>query len=191
MIENLHNEIWLPVTGYEGLYEVSNQGRIKSLVRWRNVGINNVEGYLEKEKIITPHTDILGYKKVCLRKQYKGTTLRFHRVVTTAFLPNPENKRTVNHKNGDKGDNRLDNLEWATDSENIRHSFEHLGRKGWTKGLSPELVPASKPVLCENFGVVYPSATAAGEAWGYDKSRISEYCKGKFKNKFGLSFRYI
>lgn len=111
-------EIWLPVEGYEGRYEVSNLGRIKSLAR---TVINT--GRVLKEKYNCFHLKRGGYHSVLLSKDTVKSTIQLHRIVAKAFLPNPDNKRVVNHIDGDKLNNRADNLEWVSYRENSCHYY--------------------------------------------------------------------
>lgn len=109
-------EIWKDVVGFEGLYEVSNLGRVKSSAK-----INRAHEIVLK----TPANYRTGYLFADLCKAgQKNKHSSVHRLVATAFLPNPEDKVQVNHINGDKTDNRLENLEWATRSENQKHSID-------------------------------------------------------------------
>ena len=121
-------EIWKPIDwleGYEGLYEISNLGRVKALDKKVKRGnhLMNV-----REKIIRTYKNKYGYHTVRLKKNGKNKTFLLHRLLAIAFIPNPENKVTVNHKNGNKEDYRLENLEWMTLSENIKHTYDVLGR---------------------------------------------------------------
>ena len=107
----LEHEVWLPIPGYEGYYEVSNLGRIKSLKRkvYNPHGNGSV-----KERILCQHMDNNGYLKVGLNKDGTNKVYNAHRLVASAFLPNPNNYPCINHKNEDRRDNRVDNLEWCT-----------------------------------------------------------------------------
>lgn len=117
------NEIWKPIIGYEGLYEVSNLGRVRSLDRI----IKDSRGVITHRLgiLLKLGNDKDGYKLASL----SGKTHRVHRLVATSFLNNKNDYPQVNHKNGIKHDNRVTNLEWCSQSENIRHSIDKLGRK--------------------------------------------------------------
>ncbi|MEY3419854.1 MAG: hypothetical protein RIR48_134 [Bacteroidota bacterium] len=117
-------EVWKDVIGYEGYYQVSNLGRIKSLERKR-IGLKDQKIRIYKELILKQKLNIHGYFEVCLYLKNSSKYHKSHRIICQAFLPNPENKPQVNHKNGVKTDNRLENLEWATSSENTKHSFDN------------------------------------------------------------------
>lgn len=112
----MEKEIWLPIKEYENLYEISNLGRIKSLIK-KGSSI---------EKIKKNGFDVnTGYINVQLRKNNIPLTKRVHRMVAIAFIPNPLNKPCVNHKDGDKKNCKVSNLEWMTYSENTLHSFKN------------------------------------------------------------------
>lgn len=117
-------EIWKDIRGYEGKYQVSNCGRVKSLLKWYPLQ----KRYVQREKILKPSIMTKGYLgvKLCLNNE---RTFKLHRLVAEAFIPNPENKPQVNHINGDKTDNSVENLEWCTNKENSQHSH--------TTGLQP------------------------------------------------------
>ena len=132
----LSNEIWKSVKGYEGLYEVSNLGRVKALERRKNCN----RGYgIIKEHIMKPNFCNTDYYRVALtnnnhiRKYYL-----IHRLVAEAFIENPNNYDIVNHKDGNKLNNQVDNLEWCTVSYNLKHAYEN-GFKVTIKQLCSEI----------------------------------------------------
>lgn len=116
-------EIWKDVKGYEGVYEASTYGTIRSLDRLIKSTRNGVP-FLSprKGKILKASISYDGYLRVCLYKNGVMTTINTHRVIAMTFHPNPENKRTVNHKDAIKTNNNYLNLEWATDKENNNHA---------------------------------------------------------------------
>lgn len=146
-------EIWKPVVGYEGFYEVSNLGRVKSL-------------HCNPAKIIAQTGRPNHYLSVHLSKNGKATRKNVHRLVAMAFVSNPSNKLQVNHINGNRADNRAENLEWVTGSENIKHSFYRLGRE---IPLHPK-----RPVLCVETGEVFRSVGEASRAKGVNAGYICQ-----------------
>lgn len=130
-IEN-PEKMWKDVNGYEGVYEVSNQGDVRSVdrvIKCSNGKILNVKG-----KNMTQR-ESRGYKRVGLSKGHKEKVYSVHRLVAKAFILNEFNKKTVNHIDGNRSNNMCSNLEWSTLSENIKHSFESLGKKTHNRKL--------------------------------------------------------
>jgi hypothetical protein len=144
--KNIHmkKEEWRPIVGYEGLYEVSNKGRVKSLAKsWLN-GRKNSNVFTKNETILKKYIQKNGYERIVLRSNNTKKDLLVHRVVAITFIPNPNNKPAVNHIDGNKLNNNIYNLEWVTYKENSKHSFI----TGLNKGPVGELCGTSK--LTEN-----------------------------------------
>lgn len=111
-------EEWKPIEGFEGIYEVSNLGRVKSLKRITDE-IHHIPC-----KILKPTTNKDGYVRVGMRKNKKQFSKTVHRLVAEAFIPNPNNLPEVNHLDGNKQNNRAENLSWCTAKQNQKHSLE-------------------------------------------------------------------
>ena len=133
-------EIWRPVVGYEGLYEVSNTGRVRSLDRY----VRCKSYRLHKGKVLSPGKDKDGYLFVVLSCNGKHKTIAVHKLVAQAFIPNPDDLPIINHKDEDKTNNRVDNLEWCTAKYNMNYGTRNIRIKetaikngNWT-GLSRE-----------------------------------------------------
>lgn len=107
-------EIWRDIKDYEGLYQISNFGRVKSLPR---------NGTISTERILKPLLTGRGYYKVTLSKHNKAKYPSIHRLVAEAFILNPDNLPQINHKDGNKTNNKVGNLEWCTSLENVKHSI--------------------------------------------------------------------
>lgn len=139
-------EIWRDISGYEGMYQVSNLGRVKSLDR---IGHN---GKRYKGKVLKPVPDGAGYLQVFLRKDAKTKRIYIHRIVAIAFIENPDNKPQVNHLNEEeKWNNRVDNLAWATPKENANWGTrnERSNRK------------RSQRIICVELGKEFESISSA------------------------------
>jgi len=112
-------EIWKDVLGYEGIYEVSNLGNVKSLNY----------NHTKKERILKKCNGTQNYHIVCLHKEGSSKTRKVHRLVALSLIPNPDNKPQVNHIDGDKQNNKIENLEWVNNSENQLHAFKYKLQK--------------------------------------------------------------
>lgn len=199
-IYDLPDEKWVDIKGLEGYFQISSKSRFKRLSR----KLIDSSGRLQNlyEKIMKPYIcSTTNYKMIDLsvnRIKYKNTT---HRLLAQHFIPNPGNKPEVNHKNGVRDDDRLDNLEWFTSSEQKIHSFAVLGRKpSRPYSVNPHLKDnirreksnrarrviqkdlISGDILREYSCVMY----AIDEGTAKDVSAVIKCCKGKIKhhNKF-------
>ncbi len=126
-------ELWKDIKGYEGKYQISSYGRVKSLAR---ITKNN---HKIPERILNTTTRLTkdGYCRVTLiGKKSRTHDYRVHRLVAEAFIPNPNNKSTVNHIDGNKKNNHVDNLEWNTREENMQHAYKHKLKKAMQGNLN-------------------------------------------------------
>ncbi|UOW66895.1 NUMOD4 motif-containing HNH endonuclease [Paraclostridium bifermentans] len=168
-------EIWEEVPGFEGKYKVSNLGQVKTF-NFMNTG---------KERVLKLTPDRKGYLKVNLYGKDKHINMQVHRLVAQAFIPNQENKPQVNHKDGNKQNNKINNLEWVTNQENIIHAHKNgLTNPASNKtmlGKFGELNPRSKKVRCVTTGEVFGSIREAGREYKLNYRHISACCKGKLK----------
>jgi hypothetical protein len=175
---------WVDVKGYEGLYQINSFGVIRSLPRMIKQGRRIV---CAKGKVLTQCNDGRGYMIVVLSKNGIHKSIRVHRLVADAFLPNPESKTEVNHIDGNKANNRVSNLEWATRNENMSHAF--------TTGLA-KIPPAQEPKKVAQYtknGIlvnIFSSIKHAGKHTGTDASDICNCCRGKRKTAGGFAWQY-
>lgn len=181
-------ENWKPVVGYEGLYEVSDLGRVKSL-NWRNRGF-------ERCLYLKPHNK--GYLQVELAKDGAKKMYTVHRLVATAFVENPNGYPLINHKDENKLNNKAENLEWCTSSYNARYSIEkhpertqgRSGRKGCHyKGINSEKQIVQTTLDGTEIRVWENSRTVFLETGMSDWS-ISECCRGNRHKAYGFKWHY-
>jgi hypothetical protein len=133
-------EIFKDIKGYEGMYQISNLGNVKSLSRPRSETQKNM---ITKDRILKSSISNRGYKRVILVKDKIKKSLLVHRLIAIAFIPNPENKKDINHKDSDRLNNNIDNLEWCTPKENTAHMIDN-GRMNWSNAARGEKHGISK-----------------------------------------------
>lgn len=171
----MKKEFWKPILNYEGLYEVSNFGRVKSF-------------RFGKERILKPGINKGGYFFVVLYKNGKKKNHLVHRLVAEAFLPNPDNLPEVNHKDENPQNNNIENLEWCSHSYNI--NFGTRNKRVAAKNTNGK---CSKTVLQYdlegNLIREWKSVTECGRN-GYNQGHVAECCNGKRKTHKGFIWRY-
>ena len=172
-------EKWRTIQNYEELYLVSNYGRVKAL--------SKQSGFLVlKERILKPTTKSNGYLQVDLYKDKVRKKFYVHRLVAEAFIPNPSNLKTINHKDKNRSNNHVDNLEWMSYSENNEHGECQI------KAGKSRRVPIYQCDLQGNVIKEWSCAKVAFEKLGYSNySGINQCCKGKIKTYKGYVWKYI
>lgn len=183
-------EIWKDIPEFEGLYQASDQGQIKSLQRVHHrMQHGKIHPFNVNEKILTVRIEPQGYRVVTLWKDKVIHVVRVHRLIALTFLPNPVNKKDVNHKNGIKSDNRVTNLEWATRQENIIHSYVNgLSRQNKLGDSDPRRKAVLQFDLKGNFIKEYSGRHEAARQTGLIQSGISACCTGRVKQFAGFKW---
>lgn len=170
-------EIWKDIKGYEGLYQISNMGRVKRFKR-------------KEEKNLNPCKDKRGYLRIDLYKKGNRKNITIHRLVAIHFIPNPENKPEVNHKHGIKTDNRATELEWVTTSENEKHAYD----TGLKKQKNGEAHHNSKKViqydLLGNFIKEWDCAMDIERKLNIRENNICACCRGEQNTAYGYVWKY-
>lgn len=161
--------IWKPIPLFEAEYSISNYGEIMSRHKKH-------PGQLLQQRI-----DRAGYLTVRLNKKGKTYTRFVHRLLAEAFIPNPQKKKFVNHRNGNKLDNHLSNLDFCTHQENVKHSYQY--------GL---IKPVTKFVIDTCTGKIFPSAREAANHFGIKYGTLRNYLNGNIKNNpTGLNYQHL
>lgn len=166
-------ETWREIPNTNGEYQASSNGRIMTT---------------KSGRILTPVVDDCGYERVCLFKADRRKRHKVHRLIAMTFLPNPFSKSQVNHKDGNKRNNNVENLEWATNKENMRHSREnglHDGHKKYCESKRKRIVAIHMKSGRE---IVFDSILSAKRTIG--SNHIQDVLSGKRREAKGYTFRY-
>lgn len=163
------SEVWKDVPGYNGLYQVSNTGQVRS-------------AYYHDWRVLSPKTDKDGYMEVCLYLNSKRSTKKVHRLVAEAFIPNGDALPQVNHVDEDKRNNNVTNLEWVTGKQNVNHGT-CVDRAIKTKGCRPFMVVET--------GEVYINQSECARALGSTQQSVYHVLKGHYKSTKGFHLVYL
>lgn len=166
-------EMWKDIKGYEGIYQASNLGRIKSLNY-------NQQKY---EKILKPVKQKTGYYLVNL----KGNALLLHRVIANTFLENPNNFKTINHKDGNKANNSVDNLEWCSYSDNLKHAYKNKLKIATSNHLKKKIIQYDKNY---NFIKIWGCSKDIERELKISHSNISKCCKHILHNNTAGGYKW-
>ena len=180
-------EIWKDIPNYEGLYQASNLGRIRSVDRYKEVIIKNQYGEYKRTKFfksyILKQQTYIGYKCVQLHINGKYKWEKVHRLVAMAFVPNPENKPQVNHIDGNKSNNNVLNLEWCNQSYNTKHAYKNNLIKHYK-------IEINQYDLEGNYIKTWESAKEIEKKLKIKNSQICRCCKNENSTAGGYYWKY-
>lgn len=183
------HETWRDVVGYEGYYQVSNLGRVRSVER-RVVRGNHTQ--LVHEKILNQKNNSSGYLRVNLSRNNHVQQMFVHRIVAMAFVDNPASLPVIDHINGNKHDNSSSNLRWCTQSTNLHYTYSAGGRVAAIMSAEKrekQVRAVSRPVVRSD-GREYPSVKEAAADLGLTPCAVSHVLNGRVKSARGYSFAY-
>lgn len=169
-------EIWKDIKNYDGIFQVSNMGRVRSIGRYCKHG-DHV--YFRHGKILTLCKRKSGYFKVTLQTDNHRKDLPIHRLVAEAFIPNPNNLNTVNHKDGNKANNTVENLEWLSYSDNTKHAHQ------------TDLNRNHKHVKCVELGIVFDSLRDVAKYFNCSRDTVEDHIAHKRQSRILGDYRFI
>lgn len=186
-LDNLPNERWKDIEGYEGLYQISDYGRVKSLSKRFLVSnqYGKSKGYrTQKSKILKPQLDKYGYLRVTLCNN-KHKLFQVHRLVGLSFVPNLQLLPLINHKDENKTNNHVDNLEWCTHKYNVNYgtSIERI--------IKSQSIKVNQYDLNGNFIKQWMGINEAGRILSINRANIISVCQGKRNMAGGFIWRYV
>lgn len=179
----MNNETWKQIEDYPN-YFVSNTGKIRNV----KTGKELIQGLLPN-----------GYLRVHLKQDGKDYSRYVHRLVAQAFIPNPLGLDTVDHLDGNKLDNRVDNLRWLSNHDNVSRFHKEQASEEWKKHqtqvhkiyIRNAYEACKKPVICTETGIIYESGVDADRKLGFGKGCVNKVVKGKQEQTHGLHFEYL
>jgi hypothetical protein len=185
---NKMNEIWKPIDGYEGVYEISSLGNVRRIQYFDAAS----EAHHKSNLFVPMKTYVTksGYKRIKLSKNGNEKHLVIHRLVAKAFIDNPNKYKIVNHKDLDKLNNSVDNLEWCTQKQNVQHALISLPPNSWNQNKD-KAKQVGQYDLDGNLIAIYASAREAERQTNCSQSHISNCCNGKQKKHKGFKWGYI
>lgn len=187
-------EVWRWIKGYENMYQISNFGKVRSVDRFVYCEVSPNKLQHVAGKTLKIKTDKKGYSVVYLSKDGKQKVGKIHRLVAQMFIPNPNNLPQVNHKDGCKSNNHVDNLEWCTNSYNQKHA--------WASGLQPSYEESNgrgrpaRPVamldlLTRSVLRTFETLASAGRETGINQYNIRSVCIGTRNQAGGYGWKFI
>ena len=186
-MEDLPGEQWKPIKNFEGLYEVSNMGRFRSVYKYKNTIVRSGSPAVVsvRPKLLYLNKAHSGYYHVVLHKDAKRYEYTAHRLVALHFCEGYKRGYVVNHKDEDKSNNRADNLEWCTELYNHRYgtAIQRVAESNWKKVAQYD--------LAGNLIATYDSAKEAAKATGYNYVSLCEWCRGVHIPKNDYRWAYI
>lgn len=182
------NEVWLPITGWEGLYEVSNMGRVRSLDRYQLRSCPNTRDFYQhyRGRILKHNINNMGYHIVMLQLHKKGDHYLVSRLVASAFVPNPNNLPVVNHKDQNPDNNCADNLEWCTVQYNVTYN-----NAAFLRAEKFIVFPVEQLTMDGQHVAYYKSMQEAERLGGWDHSNIRRVINGKQRQYKGYLWRKV
>lgn len=181
-------EEWRDIEGYEGIYQISNYGRVKAVDRLINDSYGRI--WLRKGQIRSTHIDRFGYEKVILCKNNTQKHFFIHRLVAMAFVSNPDNFPLINHIDEDKLNNRVENLEWCTPRYNSNY-----GSRNKKLSAKLKLIKTGKPIAQYSLnGIllrIYKNAEEAARQNSFWRTNISACCRGVKKTAHGYKWKFV
>lgn len=188
----IEQEIWKDIKDYEGLYQISSFGRYRSCDRYI-IYNNNRWGGTSKVflygKIMKHSKNNSGYCTICLHKDNKPKTFLLHRVVAQAFIPNPNNLPEVNHKDENKENNNVDNLQWCTRVFN--NNYGKLNKDGRRKSRKHRMKKVAQYTIDGKLIATYDGLRVAKEQTGINNLGIARCCEGILKTSGGYVWKYV